>query len=201
MSVYHKWNTVFVQIPKNASESIHDALRNPTDDSHDHRTMIEILSTNDPELVENYFSFAVVRNPYARFVSCYEYMRQNSGYLWDPEFDTFLDDLYHRGPFFYTGEDIVWWPQHRFITVKNFVLVDKIIRFENLEEEWLGVISEINKKTPNNFTKPSQYLRRINVTSPHRKLHDNWQDYYTPESKEKLYKLYQKDFKMFGYEK
>jgi hypothetical protein len=201
MSIYHKWNTIFVQIPKNASESVHDALRNPSDDNHNHLTMIEILSNNDPELVDNYFSFAVVRNPYARFVSCYEYMKQNSGYLWNPDFGTFISDLYHRGPFFYTQEDIAWWPQHRFITIKNHILVDKIIRFENLDEEWPSIVKEIDKRTPAGFTRPAVYLRRINVTSPHRKLYDHWEDYYTPELKEMVHKLYAKDFKMFGYEK
>lgn len=201
MSVYHKWNTIFVQVPKNASESIHDAIRNPSDDSHDHRTMIDILNSNDPELTDNYFSFGVVRNPYDRFVSCYEYMKQNSGYLWNPDFGTFIEDLTRRGPFFYVQEDIIWWPQHRFLTIKNIVLVDRIIKFENLEKEWPEIVKEIDKRTPVGFTRPPVHLRRMNVTSPHRKLHDHWEEYYTSELKEKVYNLYKKDFRMFGYEK
>jgi len=74
MSVYHKWRTVFVQITKNASSAVHDALSNPTDVNHDHRLYIDILAQNDPELIESYFSFAVCRNPYDRFVSAYEYL-------------------------------------------------------------------------------------------------------------------------------
>jgi hypothetical protein len=200
MSVYHKWRTVFVQIPKNASTSIHSTLSNQTDEAHDHELYIEVISANDPELIESYFSFAVIRNPYDRFVSCYEYFRDPMhDWRWNLSFEELVDAFYQRGKYFYTTEDRHWWPQSRFIAIKKIPLVDKIIKYENLEDEWPEIINEISKQTPSNFSLPMSILPKNNVTFV--RNNKNWEDYYTPELKEKVYWLYEKDFELFGYSK
>jgi len=199
MSVYHKWRTVFVQIPKNASSSIHKILENQTDVHHNHRTYIDILSENDPELIENYYSFAICRNPYDRFVSAYEYMKQNSGGEWNPSFEDAVNEFYSRGTHFYTSEDIIFWPQHRFVTIKNIILVDDIIKYEDMNGSWSGVVEKISKDLPPTFSRPSNIIPRENIT--YIREERNWEDYYTPELKEKVYHLYQKDFTLFKYQK
>lgn len=197
MSVYHKWRTVFVQITKNASSAIHDALRNNSDYSHDHALYIDILSNNDPELIESYYSFAVVRNPYDRFVSAWEYLSNYEEVRWPLSFEETVRQFHKRGRFFYTSEDLVWWPQARFISIKKIILVDKVLRYETLSEEWPGVVEEIVKRTPEGFSRPKELLDRMN-TNPREKSLD---EYYTPELKEMVYDLYRRDFEMFGYEK
>lgn len=197
MSTYHKWRTVFVQIPKNASSSIHRALSNQTDDSHDHETYISILANNDPELIESYYSFAVVRNPYDRFVSAYEWVRQNSG--WPLSFEETVEQWYNRGSFFYTTEDVAWWPQHRYTCIKNIVLVDKVIKYEDLESGWTEIVDNINNRLPESFSQPPSNLPYENKTS-FRENRD-WHEYYTQELADKVYSLYKKDFQMFEYEK
>jgi len=204
MSVYHKWRTVFVQITKNASSAVHDALSNPTDVNHDHRLYIDILAQNDPELIESYFSFAVCRNPYDRFVSAYEYLRtygggDNNSPAWTLSFEETVDLFYRRGRFFYTNEDYVWWPQARFIAIKKIILVDKVLRYESLAAEWPGVVEEIVKNTPDGYSRPKDLLDRVNVTEV--RGGRKWQEYYTPELKEKVYELYKRDFELFNYPK
>lgn len=200
MAVYHKWRTVFVQVPKNASTSIHLTLGNQTDSQHEHELYIETISNNDPELIESYFSFGVVRNPYDRFVSCYEYFRDPEiGYAWNYTFEEMVDLFYNRGKYFYTTEDRHWWPQSRFLAVKNISLVDKIVKYEDLDLEWSKIVDEIKNITPPGFSLPMPYLPKANVTNI--RNNRNWEDYYTKELKEKVYWLYEKDFKMFGYEK
>ena len=200
MSVYHKWRTVFVQVPKNASTSIHYTLSNQTDVSHEHELYIEVISNNDPELIESYFSFAVVRNPYDRFISCYEYFRDpQHGWQWDFSFEELVNAFYDRGKYFYTTEDRHWWPQSRFIAVKKIPLVDKIIKYEDLDLEWPEIVEEISKMTPPNFSLPMGSLPKANVTDI--RNNRNWEDYYTPELKEKVYWLYERDFELFGYKK
>lgn len=199
MSIYHKWRTVFVQIPKNASSAIHKVLENQTDNSHDHRTYIDILSDSDPELIESYYSFAVCRNPYDRFVSAYEYIRQNSGGDWNPTFEEAVDQFYSRGTHFYTTEDIVWWPQHRFITIKSINLVDDVIKYEELNKQWPAIVERITKMLPSNYSKPSTIIPRENVTYVREER--RWEDYYTQELADKVYHLYQKDFELFKYKK
>jgi len=199
MSVYHKWRTVFVQVPKNASSSIHKLLENQTDVNHDHRTYIDVLSEQDPELIESYYSFAICRNPYDRFVSAYEYMKQNSGGEWNPTFEEAVNDFYTRGTHFYTTEDIVWWPQHRFVTIKGILLVDDIIKYESLNQEWPSIVDKISNVLPSSFSKPSTMLPRENVT--YIREERNWEEYYTDELKEKVHALYKKDFDLFKYKK
>lgn len=199
MSVYHKWRTVFVQIPKNASSSIHKVLENQTDVNHNHRTYIEVLSENDPELIESYYSFAICRNPYDRFVSAYEYMKQNSGGEWSPTFEEAVDEFYSRGSHFYTAEDIIFWPQHRFVTIKNIILVDDIIKYEEMNNQWSNIVEKICKTTPSSFSKPGSIIPRENIT--HIREERKWQDYYNDDLKDKVHHLYKKDFELFGYKK
>lgn len=200
MSVYHKWRTVFVQITKNASSAIHNALTNPTDVNHDHRMYVEILANNDPELVESYYSFAVCRNPYDRFVSAYEYLRTYSdGTGWNLSFEETVNTFYNRGRFFYTNEDYVWWPQARFVAIKKIILVDKIIRYETLASEWPGIVQEIMKRVPEGYSRPKDLLDKVNVTEV--RGGRSWESYYTPELKEKVYELYKRDFELFNYPK
>jgi len=199
MSVYHKWRTVFVQITKNASSAIHEALRNPSDSSHDHAMYIDILSQNDPELVESYYSFAICRNPYDRFVSAWEYLKNYEEVRWPLTFEETVNTFHKRGRFFYTNEDLVWWPQARFVAIKKIVLVDKILRYETLAEEWPSIIEEIMKKVPDGYSRPKDILDRVNASNGREGR--NWQDYYTPELKEKVYELYRRDFELFNYTK
>tara|TARA_R110000772_G_scaffold148902_2_gene259524 strand:+ start:2250 stop:2852 length:603 start_codon:yes stop_codon:yes gene_type:complete len=200
MALYHKWKVAFVQIPKNASTSIHNVLRNSTDDSHDHELYIELLINNDPELVENYYSFAVVRNPYDRLVSTFEYMRDPiHDYGITGTFEDFVNEFYRRGPYFYTTESIHLWPQARFVGVKDTVLIDDIIKYENLDTEWPKVVEKIAAGLPEGHTIPSIILSDDNVSTL--RIGRPWEYYYTDELKEKVYNLYTRDFKLFGYEK
>lgn len=200
MSVYHKWRTIFVQIPKNASSSIHRILENPTDREHDHRTYIDILASNDPELIESYFSFAVVRNPYDRFVSAYEYLRQVSEDGWNPSFEDVVNDFYSRGNYFYTTEEhIHWWPQHRFVAIKNIVLVDEIIQYESVNSEWPEIANKIISGLPETYSKPTVVMPHENPSQLRDKK--DYREYYTKDLAEKVYSLYRKDFELFNYDK
>ena len=199
MSVYHKWRTVFVQITKNASSAVHDALQNPSDYSHDHALYINILSQNDPELIESYFSFAIVRNPYDRFVSAWEYLRKYEENKWHLSFEETINHFHKRGRFFYTSEDLVWWPQARFISIKKIILVDKIIRYENLKKEWPEIVLDIMKNVPDDYSRPKDLLDNVNISET--RQNKNWEEYYTPELKEKVYSLYKRDFDLFNYPK
>lgn len=197
MGTYHKWRTVFVQIPKNASTSIHFKLRNSTDNDHNHKTYLDILSEQDNELIESYFSFAVVRNPYDRFISAYEFETQAGARPFNLTFNELIlklesDRLFSELPLVFT-------PQYKFVTIKSFILVDKIIRYENLNEEWKNISFIINEKNKDyNFTKISDKLEILNASSTRIGEVD---DYYTEETKNIIYSLYKKDFELFNYKK
>jgi len=198
MSVFHKWKTVFIQIPKNASSSIFNRLSNTTDlqNQGNHTTFFDDMQNQDSELFESYFSFAIIRNPYDRFISAYEFASLDDSFV-KLNFNEFVKKCENNGNNFYLQEPIYFIPQYKYITIKNIILVDEIIKFENLNEEWVKISKKIN--TLHNFTPIKETLEVINAT-PH-KMNKNWKDYYNEETKEIVYNLYKKDFEIFGYKK
>lgn len=197
MPLYHKYGVVFIQIPKNASISIHYTMRNRTDDQHAHYKYLDEYSNNDTELFSSYTSFACVRNPYDRFVSIYEYRTMGE---YDPnhiKFNQTIEKLYLGGDKEFDCMDLAYSPQYKFITIKNIILVDEILRFENLKEDWKNFVSLINSK--NNLFKLPNQLQTHNVTPS--KIGKKWQDYYTKETADMIYQIYKKDFQILGYEK
>jgi len=161
---------------------------------------VDILSYNDPELVESYYSFAICRNPYDRLVSAYEFLKQGDWELKDLSFPELVEYFYKMGPFFYTNYDVFFWPQHRFVSIKKIVLVDKIMRYEKLDEEWPAVQAKIMEHVPKRFSALPTKLKVENA-SVNRIGGRTWEEYYTPELKKMVYELYERDFEVFEYEK
>jgi len=193
MAVYHKWKCVFVQIPKNASSAIHGKLKNRTDDVHSHRSYFEILQDQDSELVESYFTFAVVRNPYDKFVSAFE---NDGSHETGLDFTSFIKYLV-KNHISASDVSVYFIPQYKFISIKNIILMDDLIRYENIQEDWKRIVDKLNSNT--NFTKIDDYLEVENATPS--KMNKSWEEYYTEETKEIVYNMYKKDFELFGYEK
>ncbi len=200
MGVYHKWKCVFVEIPKNASNAIHNALQNKTDNICNHATYLEYLNNNDIELIESYFSFAVVRNPYDRFVSAFEFCTKISKELDAAlDFEEFIHKLAKKGDLGYTDFPIHFVPQNKFIVIKTISLVDQIMRFENLGEDWKKVSEKINSQRHPSFGRVSESLQVINANPS--KFNKSYEDFYKEETKEIVYNLYRKDFELFDYKK
>jgi hypothetical protein len=198
MSIYHKWKTIFIQIPRNASQAIHGRLRNRTDDRLIWGTFFDIMHENDPELFETYFSFACVRNPYERLISAYEAECTTTGSPpWGLKFEDFVERIYDEGTMFYVNYPNHYVPQYKFITIKDMLLVDEIIRYENINEDWKRIAKFINNQTK--FSHVADKLEMINVNNW--KVNKTWEDYYNEDTKRKVYELYHKDFELFGYEK
>lgn len=198
MPLYHKWGVVFIQISKNASVSIHCTLQNRTDDMHSHQSYMAELSQNDPDLFMSYVSFAIVRNPYDRFVSIYEYRTIGEPDPGHVNFKKTLENLLYGGDREFDYVDLAYWPQYKFISIKNIILVDEILRFENLREDWLKFSSKLNTREEYLF-KINSNLRYENVTPS--KIGKRWQDYYNQETADMVYKIYKKDFDIFDYKK
>ena len=89
MPISHDLKTIFIHIPKNAGESIERSLGmhagNPQQNFFgvvNNRHVLQHLTANElrsrrqfSEIWHEYFKFAVVRNPYSRFVSRYNYTK------------------------------------------------------------------------------------------------------------------------------
>ncbi len=197
MPLYHKWGLIFIQIPKNASMSIHYTMANLTDSLHSHMTYIQEMSMNDPELFLSYFSFACIRNPYDRFVSIYEYRTNGANDPEHIEFAKLIDKIYTTGYMEFDHMDLAYYPQYGFITIKDIILVDDLIRYEDINNEWKRIVKIINSR--GNPWRLKDTLQYENITPS--KIGKKWQSYYTPETAEMVYQIYKKDFELFGYEK
>lgn len=190
--IFHKHNLLFTGIPKNASSSIFDILKNNTDNYHHHESLLLEYTKNDTDLMETYSSFCVIRNPYDRFISaCYQIKRDEE----DENPNLSLDEIAFRirdnGMF-----NEVFIPQHTFICFGNRILVDKILRFESLNEDWKAYVDEHNK---NARFRVDHRLPKSNI-SENRKDWEQELQLLNNDNLILINQLYAKDFELFEYE-
>ena len=142
----------------------------------------------DRETYKDYKIFATIRNPFDRLVSGYHYSQfgQSFGSNKPLKFSEFIRQLPTR------AGNFTWWthlrmPMSSMLYDGEGLIVDRLVRFENLNEEfescckWLGVKGVKLKKT--NVSRPNNEYRSL----------------YTSADKQLVYKIFEKDFDNFGY--
>lgn len=206
--VYHKHRVVYIGIPKTASRAIHSILKNLTDVEHDHSTILDTVESHDNELIQTYYCFSVVRNPYTRAISAWK-MQSDEG-IYGGTFREKIEEMWEirKAPElskdFWRSEDSVWrlfWiPQHKFITFRDHVLMDRVLKYESLNEEWPDLAKFLTLRNDVSFI-PNKIPKIDSFISKYK--NDDWREYYEDDLDlyEKVYQLYKKDFELFGYEK
>ena len=211
--ISHKHKIIFVPIPKNASRSV-AFLINGNNSVYGHSTA-ECLMRKNKECWDDYYKFCVVRNPYDRIVSAYHHfktdivkrgkargskprrmqnlLKQYSSfqdfvlnYLKDAELVQFR---------FMSGADISisptvhFYPQIMWLLNSNGKINDDIdiFKFEKLDEVARKLTTEYD--IPNEFGHLNKGKR------------NHYSEYYTDELYEVIYKKYQKDFELLGYDR
>jgi hypothetical protein len=203
------FNLIFVRIPKNASTSLYEHLgafnlihkyrkdflkntkkplyRNFFDPTHAKPNEIkEILPIN----TDNYFSFAVCRNPWDRFVSMFGFMHKHE--LWRlygyeekfsfEKFCSFVQEKYEQqDPNFFPTQNQVEWLDGAF-------KVKKIISFENLQEDFACMLKEYG-------------IEHINPQLPHLNSSDRkeYRAYYNDKTKDLVSEIFRRDIEFFDY--
>lgn len=206
MPISHKLKAIFIHIPKNAGSSIERTLdiwdkKNTPDNEKlygiiNYKTVLQHLTAKELKLRvsrniwRNYFKFAVVRNPWSRAVSEYNWYLRFGPLV---TFHEWVGSLRHRLKINSTinideiGHNI---EQHKFIyDVRGKLLVDKVIRFENLKDEFkticeknswdLNLIHDENTKTSSNK--------------------NDWRNFYDVETAKEIAEIYKVDIQTFGY--
>ena len=228
MAVYHNLQTVFVEIAKNASTSVRNALSGGVDVYSDHTPYMWMKETEDfnGNDISNYYSFVVSRNPYDRFFSAYEALIAQQQLTDTPE-DTLdwllekvarttgepikvLDEngepipgIYEKplaGPLEYWWQDAppTFWPQHAFISEGETVHVTNHYKIENIETDWGSIIAEI--KTVSGVDLPLT-LPAYNVQDDRPAWNSHFEGTDGATLAQKIEQLYDRDFQMFGYDK
>lgn len=189
---------IFVSIPKNASQSIHKTFGIKLHDhssSHemaicDNHCRASVLKTRYKDFNRR-FKFCIVRNPHDRTKSWYIYHRnilKLEPYT-KMEFNTWvLAGCPHHWKIQngtdYVKLDISPLEQHIFVYENDKILVDYVAKFENIGDDFAHVCEKINYNIKDILKVNSSKDDEIN---------------YTTAAYEHVYKLFQKDFELFGY--
>ncbi len=178
---------VFIHINKTAGTSIIKVIGKPF---RKHLTAKEIIKTIGQEKWDNAYKFTVVRNPWDKVVSQYKHnikMNSNNMAKKHIEFKDWVSSTYgeKKDPKYY-GRPQMFLPQVEWL--KDFdgkIDIEKIIRFENLNEGINDVFKTLNIE---------HQLPHVNKTHK-----SNYKDFYDTETKNIISEWFHEDIAVFGY--
>ena len=145
-----------------------------------HITCFQFYEKFNKKDFDNFYKFAVIRNPWDRMVSRFFYSKKISNKFKNFTLEEFIDfDLRFNSHVLH---------QFEFCTKdkKNFCL-DKLIRFENINKDFKNISEKIFKD--------GNDLKHMNMSG-----HRNYREYYNDILKDKIYKNFKKDIEFFKYE-
>ena len=200
--VYHQHRCIFIHIPKAAGKSISNAMGCGW---AGHKDLSQYALELNPSIFQTYFKFCVVRNPWDRLVSEYNFQRNKDRPKRD-KLHIYDEHGAKRGfaewvrvafadPHHYRGEDWAgdvsphihrWSPQVDWISLDGRIAVDFVARIENINQDF----KEIRKKiglAPKDF--------------PHTnaKWHWHYSHYYDPATRDLVSTYYARDIEAFKY--
>ena len=143
---------------------------------------------------KGWFTFAFVRNPYDRVVSlwankCHDEQHKifkDRGIGPFDKFSDFVQALCKIKDF-----DIHWAAQYDLLVCDGQIVPNLVGKYETLHQDWVRV-----RHICKGFGLDLPALPKENTSE-----HEPWESYYTAKTRGMIYKLYQKDFETFGYER
>lgn len=206
MPISHANKIIFVHIPRTAGESIEkclgmyggeltDSFWGTVDNKNvlQHSTAMELKSEIDNDaLWDEYTKFSVVRNPFSKAVSEYHWYLRYGPYCTFEEWVISLENRITINRSIHIAEIGHNLPQHVFLFDEHErLMVDKVIRFENLEEEFNDfLIEQIIAATlpPESMTKSQM-------------IFEDFRDYYNANTTDIVGTIYAEDLSLFSYDK
>ena len=202
--ISHKHKLIFIHIPKTGGTSVEDVLFKPngkrtTKDlwmfpnkyqtgGLQHIMASHIIQEVSEDIFSEYFTFSIVRNPWDKMVSQYNYtitkrpdLRKYIGITESVSFKEYINHVVKA------KIHVQWDPQYKFLYINKKCAVDYIGRFENLQEDFDTVCDKIGS--------PRQKLPHKNKSK-----HKHYTEYYDDETKQIISEKYAKDIEYFGYE-
>lgn len=143
-----------------------------------HSTAMEIKARSAPEIWRDYTTFCVERNPWDKTISHYYMCKSRS----NPPKD--FEEYIARGRFCLNYPN--YCDEH------GNVLVDKVLRFENLETELASLFTKLNI--------PFEKGLNVNAKGSIRKDKRGYRELYTRERRELIGNVFAKEIALFGYE-
>lgn len=181
----HEQKLLHIHIPKTGGTSMRKVLI-PGVEETKHETAREF----PVDVWEEYFTFAVVRNPYDRSVSQYMYHCKGRyrGVLArkDPNLSS-LSFVEYLKKYVEQQKNTMFFPQLDYVTHdKTSTPIDFLGRFESLRES---------------FTQLKERLARPDLELPHllKSKHSHYLEYHDATTRRIVEKIYAKDLNAFGY--
>jgi len=193
--ICHNHKFIFIHIPKTGGTSIQHALGNENTSTvrHGHHgRLYEYLAKYGPEIIDDYFKFTVIRNPWDVEVSAYFFNRQYKGSI----------RQWRRNPYWWClnkfcrthtfSEYILsnlWFTDakyQRFFEIDGQQRMDYFIQFDQLQEDFDTVCEKLGIDTTE--------LPRCNTSR-----HKHFTQYYNRRTRDFVAKRYAKLIKQFGF--
>lgn len=162
-------------------------------DLSDYQRFLNITNLND------YYIFGTVRNPWERAYSLWKFKLTKTRWQKRLKRNSWCDDIRNTSDFndwvLYPknfNDGTIWgWKKNQielFKSLSNIYKYNRILRFENLEDDWKGLLNDLEI--------PYWDLPFINVNS---KKSIDYRDIYNEKAKLHVENFYQKDIDYFGY--
>ena len=188
MYVSHKHKTVFIALAKNASRTTAAWLRTLGFYACSKHHSLIANKMEPSNVIKNYFVFAIVRNPYERFVS--GWFAWHKRHPTHAPFSKYLADLERVKPTLVNNNTKYLVSQCHVLklTKKMFTKNISIVRFENLQN---GL-----RKLP--FVDSQVMLGKEGSAKA---VYGKWRSYFDKQSADKVYNIYKDDFQRFKYKR
>lgn len=200
--ISHKFRCIFVHIPKTAGNSINRIFGI---DWENHKDLARYAQETRAVEFESYFKFAIVRNPWDRLLSDYNFQKKKRRdkksklHLFSERglvrsfsewIDAVLADPFHYPPHAW-GADVSdglhrWSPQIDWVTLNGRVAVDEVLRLEDLDREFPRVCKQLG-------------VSCSRIPKRNSKFHWHYSFYYDESTRQKVTDYYSADIKRFGY--
>ena len=198
--ISHSHRCIYVHIPKTAGNSVNRVFGI---DWENHKDLARYATEVSPEIFASYFKFAIVRNPWDRLFSDYNYQRKKSRAgklaLHDehgarrtfPQWVRAVLANPHQCDPSTWGGDVTpglhrWSPQIDWITVNGRTALDYVMRLEHLQEDFGHLRAKLN-------------LPAVRVPRRNRRLHCHYSWYYDKVTRDFVGNYYERDIAAFGY--
>ena len=186
-----KQKFIFVHVTKTGGTSVEKALGGKL---HDHRVCRKYQSEYGVDIFNHFSSFSIVRNPWDKIVSHYIYLRlhKKSNEVKDPAKDiasivkdlTFNEWVEKIG----RGEKVAAFPLKHFdyLKVDGKMVIENIIRFENLEKDFNRICSKLD-------------IKRTKLPHLNKSHHAHYSNYYNKRTRDIIGKFYEEEVDYFKY--
>lgn len=183
---------IFIHVNKTGGTSVSVALR-PWErlpklaEDHDSALAVRAAINDAGMCFKDFWSFAVVRNPWDRIVSSFQYRKQrllppNPQHLpEDTDFTRWLVDVVQPNK-----GNMEWSDQSRMLEDRaGQVIVDEVFKFEEIDEAWKRITGRLGL---------ALHLPHANKTN-----RKDYRSYYTDQTAQIVADRFPKDISRFGY--